>query len=288
MKRGTQRHPKFSYLRELLKTSVPATVGLLELTWHFTQEYAPQGNVGRFDDARIEAAACWSGKRGRLVEALTLSGWLDADPEHRLLVHDWADHADGAVKKRLERAGLSFLTATPKTSGQRLTSADNGALARARSLPTPLPALPIPASPTPEPAEHEQQEQRVCEPKFTPWTGENLEAAMQLLRENRPVMSGPLDIATTQRITENMLDIADLGLFFEITSLSKANDWGMVVVESRKWPAIRPIAQKQKQAKEADAARRCQHDKHPDDCWDCQQEETYARQRREDAERRAS
>ena len=107
------------------------------MTWHFTAEFCPQGDIGRFSDARIEAGVHWTGKRGRLVQALTDARWLDQDSECRLLVHDWHEHADGVVKKRLERAGLSFLTPAPKLTEQRQPTADNGWLARAQSHPVP-------------------------------------------------------------------------------------------------------------------------------------------------------
>ncbi len=147
MKRGTARHPKVNHLRELLRIGLATAIGYLELLWHFTAEFAPQGDVGRYDDSRIEAAVSWTGAKGRLVQALTDAGWLDRDSERRLLVHDWPDHADGVVKKRLGRDGLSFYTLTPKVTEQRQPMADNGGLARAPSYPSPVPS----PSPVPEP-----------------------------------------------------------------------------------------------------------------------------------------
>jgi len=88
MKRGTPRHPKVAHLRELLKLTLAAAVGYLELLWHFAAEFTPQGDVGRYDDARIEAALSWPGKRGKLVAALTEAGWIDPHGVHRLVVHD--------------------------------------------------------------------------------------------------------------------------------------------------------------------------------------------------------
>jgi hypothetical protein len=143
MKRGTPRHPKVAHLRQLLKIGLAPAVGYLELLWHFTSEFAPQGDVGRFADERIEAALHWQGRAGRLVSAMVESGWLDHHPGCRLCVHDWGDHCDDAVRKRLSRAGLYFLSIAPKMTGHRQTSADNG------SLPLPLP-LPKP-EPKPEP-----------------------------------------------------------------------------------------------------------------------------------------
>lgn len=145
MKRGTPRHPKVSHLCELLRVKTPAALGHLELLFHFTSEFAPQGDIGKFEDARIAAALCWPGRPGDLVAALLQSRWIDHHPEVRLVVHDWHDHCDDAVRKRLNRAGLPFLSFAAKVTGHRQTSADIG------SLPLPLP-LPEPSLARAKPA----------------------------------------------------------------------------------------------------------------------------------------
>ena len=175
MKRGTPRHPKLQHLCELLKCSRPEAVGFLELLWHFAAEFAPQGDIGRFDDDRIEAALYWNHtrwrKRGDLIRALTTSGWVDIDTPsglhqevintasggdhhpintasdlyHRLIIHDWGEHADESVRKRIARAGLSFVKHTPKVTGQ---CPDMSGIQGGQNLP----ALPLPPpEPLPEP-----------------------------------------------------------------------------------------------------------------------------------------
>jgi len=108
MKLGGDRNPKFVRLMELLGVSRPMTVGLLELLWHATAEFAPQGDIGRFDDRGIAKLIGWRGNPERLVGALVEARWLDPDPVHRLLVHDWPDHAPAYVRKRLERADMPY------------------------------------------------------------------------------------------------------------------------------------------------------------------------------------
>jgi hypothetical protein len=144
MKRGTPRHPKLGDLMEALQIKERAlAVGYLELLWHFAAEFAPQGDIGKYSDSRIEAAMDWHGKRGRLVEALTTSRWLDVHDKCRLCVHDWADHADESVRKRLQRANVNFVVVTGKVTGQNFPSSANlegqnpPALALALPLPKP-------------------------------------------------------------------------------------------------------------------------------------------------------
>lgn len=104
-------HPKFADLKVMLKRPKFAVLGCLEALWHFTAEYAPRGDVGRFSDAQIEAWVDWDGEPGELVRALVAARFLDVDVEHRLAVHDWADYAPDYVKKRIKRQGLDFVRA---------------------------------------------------------------------------------------------------------------------------------------------------------------------------------
>lgn len=101
MKRGTSRHPKLYALCRALSIGRRDAVGLLELLWEYTAEYAPTGDIGKFADGDIAAAVEWTGNTGELILGLVRSGWLDESDQHRLLVHDWADHAPEFVKKRL-------------------------------------------------------------------------------------------------------------------------------------------------------------------------------------------
>jgi hypothetical protein len=140
MKRGTPDHPKVYDLCDRLKIKRPTAIGYLELLWHFTAIYAPEGDIGRYSDKRIEAAMDWSGASGRLIQALISSGWLDEKPVNSvsttpqlvvnsvsthaqltlrsLVVHDWHEHADQAVRKRLQRSGKQFVTNTSQVTGQ--------------------------------------------------------------------------------------------------------------------------------------------------------------------------
>lgn len=117
MKRGACEHPKVYDLMTVLKKRRPEVLGYLELLWQFTAKFTPQGNIGRFTNDRIEAACDWSGRRGALVDGLVRAGWLQLDQTHRILVHDWYEHADNTVRKRLTRERLCFLLPTERMSG---------------------------------------------------------------------------------------------------------------------------------------------------------------------------
>lgn len=111
MKRGTPDHFKTLRLQSLLGCSRAEAVGLLELLWHVTARQAPRGNIGRCSD--VELCTLLHADRFepcKLARALVTAGWLDEHPKYRLLVHDWHEHCDQAVRKWLQRQGLSFLT----------------------------------------------------------------------------------------------------------------------------------------------------------------------------------
>jgi hypothetical protein len=73
--------------------------------FHFAAEFAPEGDVGKFENRRIAAALDWGGAPAKLVSALIESRWLDPHPTARLVVHGWAEHADRATLQKLNRAG---------------------------------------------------------------------------------------------------------------------------------------------------------------------------------------
>lgn len=105
MKRGGPTHPKTFNLAELLGIRRAHAVGILELLFHFTAQYAPEGDVGRYSDKRIAAAVDWHGSPVKLVSALVEARWLDPHPTARLAVHDWAEHADRTTLQKLRHNG---------------------------------------------------------------------------------------------------------------------------------------------------------------------------------------
>lgn len=105
-------------LAKRLEIPLAHAVGIMEMIWHWAGQNTPEGDIGIAADREIAAAADWEGKTSQLIEGLVSSGWLDPDPDHRLIIHDWPDHADNAVKKFLDRGGKTFLPVYGNSSGQ--------------------------------------------------------------------------------------------------------------------------------------------------------------------------
>jgi len=114
MKRGTVDHPKTIALAQRLGIEQWAAVGILETLWHWTARYARRGDVGRYSDGQIAQGIHWQEQApGVLIAALVETGWLDTCGDHRLVIHDLADHADDAWRKSLQRSGLTFISQCP-------------------------------------------------------------------------------------------------------------------------------------------------------------------------------
>jgi hypothetical protein len=90
--------------------------GILEGIWHLAGQHAPDGDLSRFSPIEIAEFIGWEGDPDELVRLLVKTRWLDRNDEV-LLVHDWSDHADGSVHKKLARARRTFATGEePKLS----------------------------------------------------------------------------------------------------------------------------------------------------------------------------
>jgi len=140
MKRTCPRHPKVDDLAARLKVPRYAAVGLLELLWHFTAEFARPGDVGRFSDQAIAAALSWDGDESMLVSSLHHAGWLDACcQQHRFRVHDWPDHADQTVQRVLLKQNQHFLSCYDNASTVLAPSKDETSQPKASTKPIALP-----------------------------------------------------------------------------------------------------------------------------------------------------
>lgn len=170
MKRGTLEHPKTLKLAVELKLPLYAANGVMDAIVQWAGKYAPRGNVGKWPDDVIARGIGWDGDPAELARGLVVSGWIDRDTEHRLVIHDWSQHADDSVNRALARAGELFADGTkPNTArlnGEEKDKAEK-ALARAqrgarrapgrrtdcappRPVPSdPVPSLPVPSDPIP-------------------------------------------------------------------------------------------------------------------------------------------
>lgn len=103
MKREAITHTKMKRLCRRLDIPTWQAVGLLESLWHLAARQTPRGDIGTLSDEDIALGIDYRGDEGALLQALAEAGWLDTDAEHRYLIHDWSEHADDAVQRKVAR-----------------------------------------------------------------------------------------------------------------------------------------------------------------------------------------
>jgi hypothetical protein len=106
-------------LGKLLGIPAYGPVGIFERLCHFTAEYSPAGDVGKFSDEDIADACGWDRNPAELIDALVGASLIETEESRtsaglfvrhgsRLLVHDWSEHADDSVNNKLARRGEWF------------------------------------------------------------------------------------------------------------------------------------------------------------------------------------
>lgn len=114
MKHTAKELVKFKKLQRRLGFSKQREViGLLESLWHLAQRECPRGDIGRLDDESIAIELEWDGEPEKLVDALVETGWLDRCAQHRLVIHDWAEHAPRFVHGVAQKKGGIIRAAVP-------------------------------------------------------------------------------------------------------------------------------------------------------------------------------
>jgi hypothetical protein len=113
MKREAITHTKMKRICRRLDLPSWQGVGLLESLWQLTARETPRGNIGKLSDEDIALGIDYRGDEKKMLNALVDSGWLDRDSVERLIVHDWAEHADDAVHMRIARLREFFVGGHP-------------------------------------------------------------------------------------------------------------------------------------------------------------------------------
>lgn len=94
-------------------------VAVLERLWHATTVGAKRGDIGKFDNELIAEECGWLGEADELIRLFIECGYLDECTEHRLIVHDWSEHAPKHVKGAVKKMG-GFLIASYDPRGPTL------------------------------------------------------------------------------------------------------------------------------------------------------------------------
>jgi len=99
------QHPKTRKLARLLGVSIPTALGHLHLLWHFALNYAPDGNLARFDNDELADGCMWEGDSDLLVRSLWAAGWTEVpEAEGGPILHQWEEYGGKVLKQKESNA----------------------------------------------------------------------------------------------------------------------------------------------------------------------------------------
>lgn len=105
---GIKDHPKTLLLASRMGWDVYTTIGRLHVFWWWCLEYAPTGDLRKFNDAVLAGSVGLNASEGSLfVNAMVEACWLDRG-RNVFRVHDWVEYAgrylrDSKFKNRPEK-----------------------------------------------------------------------------------------------------------------------------------------------------------------------------------------
>lgn len=88
-----ERHPKTHELMGEMGWDLDTAIGKLSRFWWWALDYAPTGDVGKYNDAVLAGSVGLAAKDGEAFKiAMLKARWLERR-EGTLLIHDWRDYA---------------------------------------------------------------------------------------------------------------------------------------------------------------------------------------------------
>lgn len=118
-----RHHYKVKRLARELKVTVAAAVGHLHFLWWWAVDFAPDGDLTKFDDAEIADAMGYDGKDPTKAKAaLIFAGFLDNTEHGTVTIHDWQEYAGRTLGQR-EKARQRARNYREKQSAQPTDSA---------------------------------------------------------------------------------------------------------------------------------------------------------------------
>ena len=97
------RHPKTKKLKRLLKCSQHEAIGYLVYLWHWVSDYAPDGDISKYDTDTISDGCEWDGEPEEFFNALAQSGFI-VEENGKTLINDWKEYAGKFLKRAEEQA----------------------------------------------------------------------------------------------------------------------------------------------------------------------------------------
>lgn len=156
MKEGVESSVKFKKLKRRLSLPEWQAIGLLEAIWKLARVSAQDGAIGKFSNEDIAASIEYDGDADVLVTTLVECGWLDEDPEFRLIIHDWSEHVPTYLKGNFKTHGKEFADVIAKQRAKQVTKQPAKQVAEQVAISNVLPSLTQPSQAPPSPTQPSQ------------------------------------------------------------------------------------------------------------------------------------
>jgi hypothetical protein len=200
MKDGTEELMKFKLLVTELGLDPCYVGGILQFIWKFASKNCPRGDIGKFSNEEIAVGIGYTGDPDALIAALVKRKWIDeVGGEMRLVIHDWPEHAEDSVHRKVARRkqwfadgtqpNLSRLQKGEKTKLAKFYAANtyNANAQRAHDVHTSaaLCAPPPEPEPEPEPMPEPTPEPSLVRPRTALVSGVRMDLTPETLRDVR-------------------------------------------------------------------------------------------------------
>jgi hypothetical protein len=97
------RHPKTRRLMRRMGWTLPHTIGNLHLLWWWALDFAPTGDLSRFEPEQLTYDLDLNGATPEeFIEAMVEAGFIDRS-EDSLRLHDWPDYSAKSLRPRFRR-----------------------------------------------------------------------------------------------------------------------------------------------------------------------------------------
>lgn len=135
---------KMFRLARTLQIPQAHAVGLMEMFWAGVAKDATDGSLRDIDAIEVSIWCGWDGDPQALLCALASARWIDRCERHRWLVHDWAQHCQDSVHRRLIRERRWFADGTvPKFRQQDFHSDERQEIEKFYRENTPPACVPV-------------------------------------------------------------------------------------------------------------------------------------------------
>jgi hypothetical protein len=92
-------HPKRKRLSRRLGLDMYQTIGLLNCVWWWVMDYAPDGDLSRYEAEDVADGIDYPGDPAELLDALRFAGFIDG-----MRIHDWEEYGEKLFRRRKANA----------------------------------------------------------------------------------------------------------------------------------------------------------------------------------------